>query len=411
MVVQRIVLHIDPKKVVSQSLASGSCVAIDHIKGEAHSMALGTFFNDSREQSAIKSAIVAKYFWAWAKVIIPTMKMRGGKIAYVDLFAGPGRYKDGTKSTPLLILESALADSDMPSMLMAVFNDKDPENASSLEKEIERLPGIDHLRHKPRIFCEEIGLQLPALLRELSDVPTLLFLDPWGYKGLSQRLVNSVLRNWGCDCIIFFNYNRISMGVTNESVHHHLEALLGAERLHRLQNSTAWLAPHDRELLIVEEMSQALKEMGGKFVLPFRFRNDVGNRTSHHLFFVSKHFRGYEIMKGIMAKESSTAEQGVASFEYNPADVRCPLLFELGRPLDDLEGLLRQRYAGVRIGVQMLYEEHSVGKPYTKSNYKHVLSGMLDRGLVTVERPEGKKIRKNTFPDDVLISFPDMAGS
>ena len=44
-----------------------------------------------------------------------------------------------------------------------------------------------------------------------------------------------------------------------------------------------------------------------------------GSRTSHHLIIVSKHFRGYEIMKETIAKESSSAEHGVASFEYNPA--------------------------------------------------------------------------------------------
>ena len=66
---------------------------------------------------------------------------------------------------------------------------------------------------------------------------------------------------------------------------------------------------------------------GGKFVLPFRFRNDRGNRTSHHLIFVSKHVKGYTIMKDIMAKESSKREQGVPSFEYSPADEKYPLLF------------------------------------------------------------------------------------
>jgi len=39
------------------------------------------FFEGSREQSQIKSRIVSKYFWAWAKVIIPTAKKREGRIA------------------------------------------------------------------------------------------------------------------------------------------------------------------------------------------------------------------------------------------------------------------------------------------------------------------------------------------
>src|SRR5436190_1804539 len=69
------------------------------------------FFEEQKEQSQVKTAIVTKYFWAWAKVI--TSVLARGKndqrIAYVDLFAGPGRYEDGAKSTPLLILEQAIA--------------------------------------------------------------------------------------------------------------------------------------------------------------------------------------------------------------------------------------------------------------------------------------------------------------
>src|SRR6266536_2120114 len=86
------------------------------------------FFEESREQSLVKSAIVSKYFWAWAKVIMSQIKRGGKKIAYVDLFAGPGRYKDGTKSTPLLVLEQAIANPDLRRMLVTIFNDLDSTN-------------------------------------------------------------------------------------------------------------------------------------------------------------------------------------------------------------------------------------------------------------------------------------------
>lgn len=62
------------------------------------------FFEQQKEQSLVKAQIVAKYFWAWAKVIIPQAKKRKTKIAYIDLFCGPGSYEDGSKSTPLMIL-------------------------------------------------------------------------------------------------------------------------------------------------------------------------------------------------------------------------------------------------------------------------------------------------------------------
>ena len=65
------------------------------------------FFDERSEQSQIKAAIVADYFWAWAKIIIAVQKPRpqhDQKIAYIDLFAGPGRYLNGAASTPLLII-------------------------------------------------------------------------------------------------------------------------------------------------------------------------------------------------------------------------------------------------------------------------------------------------------------------
>ena len=82
---------------------------------------MSSFFDQSSDQSRVKAAIVANYFWAWAKVIMSVAKKRPNpRIAYIDLFAGPGRYADGTMSTPLLILEKAIADPDMRQMLVVI---------------------------------------------------------------------------------------------------------------------------------------------------------------------------------------------------------------------------------------------------------------------------------------------------
>jgi three-Cys-motif partner protein len=85
-------------------------------------MAIDNFFDESREQSAVKTAIVSKYFDAWANVMISQVKKaRDKRIAYLDLFAGPGRYKDGTISTPLKILEKAIAHDDLSQMLATAW--------------------------------------------------------------------------------------------------------------------------------------------------------------------------------------------------------------------------------------------------------------------------------------------------
>ena len=106
-----------------------------------------------------------------------------------------------------------------------------------------------------------------------------------------------------------------------------------------------------------------------------------------------------------MAKESSKTEQGVASFEYNPADKRFPTLFELNRPLEQLESMLIREYVGKSIRFRDLYEKHSVGRPYVDSNYKTVLKQMEKEGKLSAIKPGGTKRRPWTFADDVLITF------
>lgn len=370
-----------------------------------------SFFSEQKEQSLVKARIVEKYFWVWAKVIMPTVKKKPSqnqKIAYIDLFAGPGRYKDGAKSTPVKILEKAISEPDIRDRLVALFNDVDAENVNSLQEAISSIPGIENLRYSPQITNNQIGEDIVKQFSQNKLVPTLFFVDPWGYKGLSLQLINSVVKNWGCDCIFFFNYNRINMGLSNPAVKEHMNALFGQERADKLRDKLNLLQSHEREPTIVEEICQALRQMGGKYVLyvlPFCFKHESGKRTSHHLIFVSKHIKGYEIMKDIMAKESSDQDQGVPSFEYNPATRKQPFLFELLRRLDELEDILLKEFKGKKIKMKDIYDNHHVGTPYIKRNYKNALINLEAQGKITVNPPASKR-RANTFGDNVEVDFP-----
>ena len=369
-----------------------------------------SFFEEQTEQSLVKSTIVAKYFDVWANVIISTQKrypQHTQKIAYIDLFAGPGRYKDGTQSTPVKILTNAIAKPDLRERLVAISNDKDENKSITLQKTIESIPDIDTLKYKPDVYNQEVGEEIVKMFESMHLVPTLFFIDPWGYKGLSIRLVNSVLKDWGCDAVFFFNYNRINMGIDNEAVKEHMNALFGEEREAKLRKSLKYKNSQERELFIVEELCQALKFYGSRYVLPFRFKNARGQRTSHHLIFVSKHFRGYEIMKDIMARESTSNTQGVPSFEYNPADFlpKQMLLFLLSRPFDDLKDDLLNKFDKRTLKMKEIYERHNVDTPYIKKNYKEVLRQLFDEGAIQAVSPNGKPPRKGTFGDNILVTF------
>lgn len=367
------------------------------------------FFEQSTDQSKVKAAIVANYFWAWAKVIIPTAKKsRNPRIAYIDLFAGPGRYSDGTLSTPLRILQSAIEDADMREMLVTVFNDRNSDHSKRLENAIAGLEGVDTLKQKPQVFNYDVGDEIVRYFERTTLPPTLCFVDPWGYKGLSLRLVNSVLKDWGSDCIFFFNYNRINMGLPNSAVDEHMDSLFGKERADKLRAKLAGLTPEDRETAIIEELAEALQELGGKYVLPFSFLNSKGSRTSHYLIFVSKHPRGYGIMKEVMAKQSSKVDQDVPTFRYCPADRRYRLLFELNRPLDDLGDMLLRDFAGRSLTMGEIFDQHNVGRPYLSKNYKTVLGTLEAEGKIIADPPASKR-RGTSFANHVRVTFRPLA--
>ena len=218
-------------------------------------------------------------------------------------------------------------------------------------------------------------------------------------------LVDATTKDWGCDTILFFNYNRVNMGLNNAAVEGQMEVIFGADRFRDLRRRMSGLSSRERELVVIEELYEVLKGEG-RFVLHFRFRDERGTRTSHHLFLVTKHPTGYDIMKDIMARESSKTEQGVASFEYNPLDLRevkqFRLLAELvPRPLDELASMLLEGFAGRTMTMNEIYREHNVGRPYIEGNYKQALLKLEADGKICASEH-----RKNTFVGHVLVTFP-----
>jgi three-Cys-motif partner protein len=359
------------------------------------------FFSERADQSEVKARIVSNYFDAWARIIAPRTMLSDGRIAYIDLFAGPGRYEDGSASTPLMVLSKAVASPKLRDAVVSIFNDSDENHTKTLEQEIAHLGDIETLKHKPTVYTGDIDRTAAEYFDRFRMIPTFCFLDPYGYKGLSSALVRSVIKDWGSDCVFFFNYSRINAGVPNELVFPHMEALFGQENFRQLRERIRGTGSDERERLILDHLERAMIDAGASFVLPFRFRNANGTRTTHHLVFVTKHQTGYEIMKEIMAHESSQFDQGVPSLEYSPALAGVEDLF--ASALDELEDGLVISFAGRSAAMIDIYHEHNVGKPYMRSNYKAALINLEQAGRISTNQPNR---RRGTFADTVVATFP-----
>src|SRR5262249_31998796 len=119
------------------------------------------FFEDQKAQSRVKSTIVVKYFKAWARIMAGQVQgEKDPRLVYIDLFCGPGKYDDGSVSTPLLVLEHVIATPDLRDKVIAVFNDEDTARTAELEKNVLALPGIDTLKHKFQIRTGEVDEEL-----------------------------------------------------------------------------------------------------------------------------------------------------------------------------------------------------------------------------------------------------------
>jgi three-Cys-motif partner protein len=238
------------------------------------------FFETQHTPSQVKSAIVSNYFGAWAAIM--TKRANKRVIGYVDLFAGRGRFEDGSESTPLLILRKAVSEPVLGGALKTFFNDKRADEIVALQREITAIPGIDRLSHVPQFHSEAVTPQIAERLTEFRVIPTVLFADPFGYIGISLQLLKLLLENQKSEALVFFNTNRIRAGVSNEFVREHIDALFGAKRAEVVRARVAGLHGDNREQVILDSFQDGLKAIGFRYVVRFRFRSRSADRTSHH---------------------------------------------------------------------------------------------------------------------------------
>jgi len=323
-------------------------------------------------------------------------------MVYLDLFSGPGRYDDGNKSTPLLVVEKAINhfSQKVPKKIQFIFNDINAENVETLKSEISSFPNIRTLNFEPQIYNFKVNEETVSDFETMNIAPTLSFIDPFGYKGFSLSLVKALVKDWGCDSIFFFNYRRINPGIENEVLEKPISLVFSEEILMELRKEIQSKTPAEREKIILHKIKEVFKEWGMKFVLSFPFKNISGNRTTHYLIFVTKHFLGFDIMKQIMGKASSNHTQEIPSFEYNPASVGRISLFD--NPLDDLKKMLLNDFNELNLTMKSIYETHSCDNLFLRKNYVAVLTDLLNKGIIKTDR----KPRKGSFADSIRVSFP-----
>lgn len=337
----------------------------------------------------------------------PQVKKFRRKLAYIDLFCGPGVYENGTKSTPLRLLELAITNDDLREMLITVFNDKSSIFIKRLNEEVSKLPNLSSLKYAPDIRNSSVGENLANEFKKLSLIPSFIFIDPWGYKGISIDLIISVVKDWGCDCLLFFNYNRINAAINNPVMRDNISRIFGENRADALRLKIRKIRPKIREIEILNAFHEALNEQINLYKVHYKFYNEIG-KTSHFLVFVSKNVLGYKLMKEVMYEESQIIYDDIANYEFNPRLVGAKMERRLFSPILDLEEDLISCFKGCTKKMNEIYTCHNVGTPYIEKNYKQALLNLEQKGLIETNPPAAKRRimnGKRTFGENVEVTF------
>ncbi|MGC9317646.1 MAG: three-Cys-motif partner protein TcmP [Armatimonadota bacterium] len=374
----------------------------------------GSWWDAPSRQSQIKTEIVVEYFRQWARVMAGNALKYPhwpNRIAYVDLFAGRGFYEDDTPSTPLRVIQTAAALAAVRPRIDIWLNDANAEYLGQLRQAVESLDAARLLGASPKLTNLSVDTEM-VRQHVVPQPATLFFLDPWGYKGLSLDLTRRAVHAEGSECILFFNFNRINMGVDNPAVETHMVNLFGEERFAAMSSAFRQMEPQRREEFLMTQTRSALEDAGAQFVLNFRFLNDTGSRTSHYMIHVTDGELGNDIMRGVMKNHCSPTADGIAEFVYDPArngQTRMTLFDGHAELADEILSLYAGQALTMREVYQLYRDSSASRRGCLPSDIKEALKRLEIRGRVQTQPPASARPWRNgqpTFRDDVLVTFP-----
>jgi hypothetical protein len=76
--------------------------------------------------------------------------------------------------------------------------------------------------------------------------------------------------------------------------------------------------------------------------------------------------------------------------------------------------MLLHNFAGKTLTMREVYENHPVGRPYIKANYKAALAKLENEKAIRADPPASKRPKCNgqvTFADTVVGAFPSRRGT
>lgn len=130
------------------------------------------FFRSPKAAAVFKHAVLDQYLVPYA---MKTGVREPHRVAFVDGYAGPGIYDDGSPGSPARVMQAARDISDKRNLELH-FIEKKTSFLDSLRSYTENNKGS----LSAKVYDGDINEHLDALITSTKETPTLFFLDPFG---------------------------------------------------------------------------------------------------------------------------------------------------------------------------------------------------------------------------------------
>lgn len=375
------------------------------------------FFDSQTLSSRVKASIISEYFPQYCKIIMKAHVPK--QIGYFDMFAGPGIYKDGNISTPILIGQKCECDSVLKEKVWMIFNDMAFKN--ELERNFKAFFPCGTFLNEPlfgdKVFGEftktDAFLVRNTYINRKNECPAVLFIDPWGYKHINTPILVKFLKSWGNEIFIFINTKRLNADVEKEISQDNIKTIFPTT-YHQLKNEKKLQrSVEQRHKYIVDCIAQEFRaEYKHIYCTAFEFMEEDQSSPSHYLLHITKSPRGFELVKQVYnqyANVHRTFDAAYVTYTYDPKIIPGIELFDdmfKQERIDQLKEGLIKRYRNKTISALQVFKEHQKECLYAEPHYRLALRQLSDDKLITVTFTDNSSHKVSVLlTDNCILTF------
>jgi three-Cys-motif partner protein len=350
-----------------------------------------------------KHRILRRYLDAW----FPIMAGRGGRIVYIDGFAGPGVYEGGEPGSPIIALQAFLEHpfrDRMTAEIVYVFIEEDAKRVQRLREEVDKLrpslPDRVTIDIRPGTYEDIFGATLDRLeQQEKRLAPTFAFIDPFGYAQASMKLSGRFLQFNRCEVLIYVPFRHLARFVVMPEQESALMTLFGTDEWRAARE----LSYHDRLRMLHDLFQRQLQgECRLRYVRSFEIVSNSPN-SGYHLFFGTNHPLGLEKMKEAMW--AADPIEGRRFADTTSADPAQQTLFGSELDTSALRAALMARFGEATFSIEEATNFTLLETPYLPTHVKTRTLKPLEQSarLAVTSSKTGR--RAGTFPPGTRMQF------